>query len=203
MKRSVIFFLLSVVLLSGCAKTIQMSQNDRERIKTVSVKEEITLPPHMYYFGHGQSLGLLFGLIGGAIAGSSALKTGDEIALFAKENGIHIERIVQEEFTNQLASSGKFGLSDQAGVDAELQMDIIVYGISIPHGFSKKFIPVLKVEAKLIDLLGTVVWQDNDYVFGSHLPGFTLEEISENPEHLRESWEAAARQAAANVIEKM
>jgi len=203
LRRILALSALLSIFITGCAPTVKMSQENRDMIKAVAVSDDITVPTEMYYFGKGQNVGLLFGPVGAVIAAKAARKPAEEIAQFAKDNGILIDQIVRDEFTKQLASSGKFGISKNAPADAELQMNIGMYGLSIPNGFSSKFIPVLLVEAKMINPSGETVWQDRKRIFGTKLTGYTMEEIRSNPENLRQSWQAAAKVVAEELIEKM
>lgn len=200
-KRMDLFALILVSLfLSGCASSVQMSKMDREATVTIKIIDEVTPPEVMYYYGPGQQALMLFGPIGGAIAGATAAKPAEQIAQFARDNNIIIERIVKEEFLNKLEDSGKFEISKNEIYDASLEIKIYMYGLTIPNGFSSELVPVLKVSASLINTAGKEIWSNSDYVFGADHPPHPLEEIKNNPELLKEAWVAAAKKSIANVL---
>jgi hypothetical protein len=192
-------FLLALSL-SGCASSIQMSKMDRDATVSIKVVDEVTTPAAMYYYGPGQQALMLFGPIGGAVAGSTAAKPATQIAQFARDNNIIIEQIVKEEFITQLANSGKFKISNNKIADAKLEIKVFMYGLTIPNGFSSELVPVLKVSASLINTTGKTIWSNSDYVFGADHPPHPLEEIKNNPGLLKEAWVAAAKKSIADVL---
>ena len=93
--------------------------------------------------------GMLFGAVGGAIAAASNKKPADELKTFAKENSISIAEIVRTQFIDQLAAKNQFRIVD-GNADAVVKLDVYQYGISIPNGFSTRFVPVLFVRCQVI-----------------------------------------------------
>ncbi|WP_296055214.1 hypothetical protein [uncultured Amphritea sp.] len=201
-KKQMNFLALILVFLylSGCASSIQMSKMDREAIGSIKVIDKVTTPEGMYYFGPGQQALILFGPLGGAVAGAIAAKPAEQIDQFARDNNIVIEQIVKEEFLTQLANSGKFKISNNEISDANLEIKIFMYGLTIPNGFSSELVPVLKVSASIINKADKIIWSNSGYIFGDDYPSHPLEEIKNNPDLLKEAWGAVAKQSIAKVL---
>ena len=106
MKRRIIGLVLISAWLAGCAPAPQRIEvSERKAIGSVGISAAVVKPPAPFYLGPGGAFGLMFGAIG-ALA-TEAARTDGRAALveFAQKNGIAIERIVLEEFTQTLRAS--------------------------------------------------------------------------------------------------
>lgn len=76
----------------------------------------------------------------------------------------------------------------------------VSYGISIPHGFSTDYVPVLAVNAKLVRN-NQIIWQDSERFLplSKGLPRYKMNAIISDPKNLSAMWD----KASAIVVNKM
>lgn len=200
-KALCILFILSNVYLVGCASTTALSSVDKESIKSVSVSKNVKYPSSMYLMAPGTALAI--GAIPGVIAGSFEESASKKINAYAENNDVYVSKIVREQFVVQLKNSRKFAVKDN-GADAEMFIDIKLYGFSVPNGLSSKVKPLLKVDARLVKG-NRIIWEnnvdENDYFWGSEFPEYTLQQLVSDPENIRKSYNKAAEKAAKDLIE--
>lgn len=200
------YVLILSVLLTGCASTQSLSEQDKKRIEVVAVNSKVERPKDMYYFGPGASIGLLFGPIGGAIAGASNITPGNQMLAFAEQNGVHIEEIVLQEFDAALRESGKLKIADSVGANgATINLSVLQFGFSVPNGFSSKLVPVIAFKGEMVDAGGTVVWSARDSVLplGNPVEGEPADALRANPKDIEAAWRAAARHIARNMVKEL
>jgi hypothetical protein len=203
-RLSAFSLLLMVIVLAGCAPSMQMSQADRQATKTIFINEEVKYPEKMHFYGPTQSVGMHFGLIGGLIGDAAAKEPSAQFAAFARSNGIFIEQIVRDEFVSQLKSSDKFVLTDDISkADAIMTLKVDNYGIVNQSTSSNKFFPVLLTHATLTNKSEKTIWEGTEYANKADEPGRTLEEHKENPELIREGWASIAKKTVSALMEKL
>ncbi|MGB0205491.1 MAG: hypothetical protein ACPF9K_10645 [Neptuniibacter sp.] len=198
-----IFALVMVVLLTGCAATQRISEQDRANVNVVIINQDVKKPDDFYYFGPGSAFGLLFGAVGGAITAAVNQKPGEVLEQFAIENEIYIEEIVRQEVISAMNNSGKFNLADHKSEKASVvNVYIRLYGLSIPNGFSSKLVPALDIRCEMMDPNGRVIWAANDRVsfLNSPVEAITLEELKSNPKKLEDMWIVAAREISNELV---
>lgn len=200
------YVLIASVLLTGCASTQSLSEQDKKRIEVVTVNSKVERPKDMYYFGPGASIGLLFGAVGGAIAGASNIAPGNQMLAFAERNGVHIEDIVLQEFDAELRESGKLKISDSVGANgATINLSVLQFGFSVPNGFSSKLVPVVAFKGEMVDAGGKVIWSAKDSVMplGNPVEGEPADVLRENPKDIEAAWRAAVRHIARNMVKEL
>ena len=89
----------------------------------------------------------------------------------------------------------------EKNADAELTTNIVMYGISIPHGFSTDYVPVLSINSKLT-YKNQVVWQDSSMVLplSSGLPHHQYKEMISDPAILTKMWNVAAEKSVHDLV---
>lgn len=199
-----VFFIFNIVFLSGCATVshVPISAQKMQSIHSVYIDRNITKPKEMYAFVSGEEFGFGFGAIGGAVAGAVGEHASTSIQKYAEQNNIDIRTILYDQWTGQLRNTSLVALSPTPKTaDAILRNDIIMYGLSIPHGFSSDYIPVLGVNAKLIQG-DQIIWQNSGRILpfaAGGMPRYKMKQILEDPNVLRKMWGAAA----AKIINEM
>lgn len=205
--RSIVPLVIAVsVLLSGCATTQQLSEQDKKRIEVVKLNEQVKRPKEMYYFGPGASIGFAFGAIGGAIAAASQIGPGQEMLAYAEQNGVRIEEIVAQEFGEALKQSGKFRISDTAEANgATISLSVFQFGFSVPNGFSSRLVPVIAYSGEMVDASGNVLWRatENLMPLGNPVESMPADELRANPKAIEAAWRAAARYMANNMVQAL
>jgi hypothetical protein len=200
------FVLVLSVLLTGCASTQKMSEQDKKRIEVVKLNTKVERPKDMYYFGPGASIGLLFGAVGGAIAGASNVAPGSEMLSFAEQNGVRIEEIVAQEFEGALRQSGKLKIVDMAGDSgATINLSVIQFGFSVPNGFSSKLVPVVSFKSEMVDAGGNVIWSARDSVLplGNPVEGEPADALRSNAKAIDAAWRAAVKHIARSMVDEL
>lgn len=200
------YVLILSVLLTGCASTQKLSEQDKKRIEAVKLNSKVERPKEMYYFGPGASIGLLFGAVGGAIAGASNIGPGNEMLSFAEQNGVRIEEIVAQEFEGALRQSGKLKIVDMAGDNgATINLSVIQFGFSVPNGFSSKLVPVVSFKSEMVDAGGNVIWSARDSVLplGNPVEGEPADALRLNAKAIEAAWRAAVKHIARSMVEEL
>jgi hypothetical protein len=195
--------LLSLLLGASTFATAQTSSApDKSSAKVVVLNKEIPVPATMSYLGPGGGAGLAFGAIAAAVASSGIEKERQEFQSKAG-TGKTIDRIVYEETLAQLQSSGKFVLVEtpEPGA-ATLNVAVLNYGFSIPHGFSSKLVPILGIRYELRDSSGNSLWSATDRTrpLGNPVDSVEAKELEANPLTRETSMRAAARALATRMI---
>jgi hypothetical protein len=203
--KSIYKFILSgfaAIILSGCASTVPLSQESRKSIRSISISETVSLPDNMFYHGGGQTLGMLFGAVGGAVAGSASQRPADQIRTFMQASNINVDEMVRFAFTDELEKASVFEISDSKSVDAQIELEINMYGLIQVHGYSSRLRPIMAVRGKLIDNNGKVLWigHGSTPAFTSNLPAHTLAEYSADPELLKKAFLDASRIVALELL---
>ena len=75
--------LVLLSLLSGCATTQNLSDEDRKKISVVRINSNVQKAPVMYYLGPETSGALWFGAIGGAVSAASSVEPAKVLQEFA------------------------------------------------------------------------------------------------------------------------
>lgn len=205
-KKFICLLGLHITLLSGCATVehVPLSHNNYNSVKTVYINSEIKKPEKMYEFVSGSEFGLAFGAIGGAISGAVNAHSAVSTQQYAEKNQIDIRKIVYQQWKNQINEKTKFKLSNQPA-DAVLTTNIVLYGVSIPHGFSSDYIPVLSIDAKLVRK-NQIIWQDNEQVMpltSSGLPRYKMDQIMSDPKKLYVMWDKASEKIINEMLDNM
>jgi hypothetical protein len=177
-----------------------ISKENSQSIKTVYLNPQIKKPEKMYDFASGSQVGMAFGAIGGLVSGMASEKEGESMQQFAESNKIDIRKIITRQWENTIREKSRFKLSNQPN-GAVLTTDIIMYGISIPHGLSSDYVPVLAINAKLVRN-NQVVWQDSGRVLpmSSGMPRYKLDQIVRDPAKLSEMWNAASGRIIGEMV---
>jgi hypothetical protein len=200
-KFYIIILLLNFLFLSACAtvKPVPMTKENRQTIKTVYVDPKIKKPDQMYEMAAGASVGYGFGLVGAIVAGAVNGNAAEKTQTFAEKNNINIQNIVYKKWQDQLNSKHTFKLTNSPN-DAVLITEIENYGISVPHGFSNSYVPVLALNAKLVRN-NQVIWQNREYIttLADGLPKYKMDEILKDPKKLYAMWD----QASDRIINKL
>lgn len=160
----------------------------------------------MYYFGPGASVGLLFGAVGGAIAGAANIAPGNAMLSFAEQNGVLIEEIVSQEFEGVLRESGKLKIVDMPGDNgATINLSVLQFGFSVPNGFSSKLVPVVSFKSEMVDAGGNVIWSARDGVLplGNPVEGESADALRSNAKAIEAAWRAAVKHIARNMINEL
>jgi hypothetical protein len=162
------------------------------------------MPDDMYYQGEGQTVGMMFGLIGTAVAQAAAKGPKAQIKVSMQESQIDLGQIIREQLTAELVEASVFPSIVSEGGDAEFRLDVRLFGFAHSPG-SSKLKPMLVVLGSLVRTDGTVIWQQSDSVTNltGQTPLHTLKEYLENPEFIREAFTVAAKIVSNGLVKKM
>ena len=169
-------------LLFGCVAQ-ELREEDRNKITVLKINPYIRKVSNFYYFGPGSS---------------------KELLDYAEKNGILIEKIVLQEISIAIRQSGKVKLSDSADTNIPLlNVYLIQYGFSIPHGFNWDFVPLLSIVCEIIDARGKILWRDKNGVSPLRNPVDPIprEKLLSSPKVIEDAWRTAAKQIAKNIVE--
>lgn len=195
----------SIFLLTSCATVSHkpLSQENARSIKTVYVNPEIKKPEKMYEFVSGSEFGMAFGAVGGAIAGIANENAAQSTQSFVEKNKVDIRQIINKQWSQQIANKTKYKLSKQPG-DTILTTTILNYGISIPHGFSSDYVPILVMNAKLTRN-NQIIWQDSGSVYPmtDGMPRYKINQLMADSSKFNEIWDKASERIVGKMLAKM
>lgn len=196
-------FALVAITATGCISAQKQSMAEDVLISGIRVDPEVKLPDEMYYVGPGLGAGMMFGAIGAAAASSGNETDSDVIRRFAADNGVDISAIVRDAFERGLRKEGSYPYDEKA--ETVLSIEILRYGLSIPHGFSRNLVPILLVQARITDEKDTILWQGGDSVLplGGPADSVKLAEIMADPSVLEALWRAAADRTAEETLKQL
>lgn len=189
-------------LLSGCATTQNISDEDRLKIRVVRINSNVEKVPTMYYLGPGTSLFFAAGAVGGAAVYASSVEPARVLQDFAEKNGIFIEKIVFQEMDAALRQSGKLKVADSGEAhDAIMNVMIYNYGFTVPHGFSSNLVPALAIRCEMVDATGKVIWSARDFVLtpGNPVAPMSPQVMRDDPKRIENAWRIAAKRVTGNI----
>ncbi len=191
-------FVILLSLLNGCAGNAPISAADKAHISSIYIDPAITVPEDMWYTGPEATFGVI-----GLLVEKSTAKTEDKIIALAQKNDIHIDKILYNELRKQLSLSPTFTVVDNQASDATLSVDIVIYGLTLPHGFSSKLVPILRYTTTLNDATGKQIWKQTEHVVLKDVGGATADQINEDPAILKRLWGEAAASGAKHTAENL
>lgn len=194
--------IVMAVLLSACASnpSTTMSAGDRAAIKTVKINPAVQLPEKMFYHGRGQSIAMVGGAIGGAIAAATAAGPSEQIVAKMSASKISVPDILKTEFKRATESTGLTVVDPAAASDAEITLQVNVYGLGQSNGFSSLY-PMMNVSAVMKKNDGSIAWQKTDYASPLNSDNKTGKEFDDymgDPELLRN-----AMTTISSIVSKM
>lgn len=197
--------LLGLLLLNGCAPQTALTKPVRESIRSVSISKDVKMPDEVYYQGPAQSVGAAFGLIGAVIAQSAAEGPKAQIKAAMGESKIDLGQIVRDQFSASIADARVFPSVVPERGDAEVRLEVRIYGLAQPHGLTAQLKPMLGIMGTLARTDGSVLWQKYEFVtpVGLPMPGNTLKEYLENPQLMRDGFIAAAKIVSEGLVKHM
>ena len=205
--RSRFSFLLALLfLLSGCATTQNLSDEDRKKISVVRINTNVQKVPFMYYLGPETSGALWFGAIGGAVSAASSVEPAKVLQEFAEKNGIFIEKIAFQEIDAALRQSGKLKVSDSGeATEAIINVTVIQYGFSVPNLFTSNLVPVVTIECEMVDATGKSIWRARDSVLTLRNPAgaMSLQTMRDDPKRIENAWRVASKRIAGNIAKTL
>ena len=186
----------TLISLTGCATTKSFSPESKKNIHSISV-DKIKNPDVVYYYPPGAAL---IGVI--AIAMTKDVPV--QLAKEAKDNNILISEMVRQKMLADLSHSSQFKLANDAkSADANLKIDITLYGFTVPNGFSSKVVPMLNLHAQLLQG-ANVVWENSYFVNAlDGLPSNRPDDILHNPALMRTSLQDAVNKGVPGLLAKM
>lgn len=202
-------FLISLILIlmSGCASTQRLSDNDRQLTKTIKVLPQVKKSQELYLLAPGAAVGLAFGPIGGLATAAANIAPNQALQAFVDKNQISIEKISQEEIETALRASGKFPVANPTeSTDASVTITIEQFGFSVTNSFGSDVAPVLYLSCEMIDSKGEVIWSSSDRVLPSpftEVDSITFEQMKSDPAMIEAAWRQAAKIIAKNIVETL
>lgn len=203
MKKRFAIVILLFGFLSGCtsspSKPLDPASNS---VTAVSFSKNVSMPLTADYSGPGVSLGAaLGGVIGGLIANSDT--SGDKIlTTYMYENKIDVEKMLADEFQQQLANSLRFNkIVPEGDADAEFKLRVMHYGLVKGWGIFKVQ-PTMKLNATLINKEGTLLWEKTvvEQGFDDEYAKQPLEVWISDPQELDKGFQTASKKLVELLI---
>jgi len=180
------FSLALLFLLSGCATTQNLSDDDRQKISVVRINSNVQKAPAMYYLGPESA--------------------GNALRNLAETNGIFIEKIAFQEIDAALRLSSKLKVSDSGeATEAIINVTVIQYGFSVPNLFTTNLVPVVTIECEMVDAAGKVIWRERDSVLTLRNPAasMSLQTMRDDPKRIEIAWRLASKRIAGNIAKTL
>src|ERR1043166_550110 len=186
--------LLGVLFLAGCAQQ-PLSSIDRSKYRTVALDPEIKAPDHYVYRDiTGKRSRGMFGLIGAMIGAASEGSGFQRFDAAASKNPIDIRAVVRRQTEEALRSSQLLKLVPN-NADANLKIEVLVYGVGPVHG--RELGGIVAARVTLTGRDGAVIWKKDEWAVGNTTA--LLENLEANPA----LWPRMANEAAAELAKKL
>lgn len=190
------FLLFSAALLSACASTVQLSEQERTRILSIKISDQVRMPEEAAYVGGGAA----FGAIGALLQGNSQ---SDKIKNYLNQNKIDVGQIVYEQFGAAAQKSSFLASRLNTAGTTVIELEVRMYGIGLKHGLSDQFKPMLSYYARMKNPDGSIIWEQYEYTSFDTLPTYTLEQYFSEPKYFREAFSEAAKVLADRLMAKV
>lgn len=194
-----------LALTAGCANVRTLSAQDKANIQRVTLNPTVTINNDMYYAGPGQVLAI--GFIGGLV--SEAVNRGPKATIQAvmQESKISLPDIVKAEFSREMQKSAAMQVTNNPSeAQADLVLNVDMYGLAKPHMLSSTLYPIIHVTAIIKKPDGTVAWERKEVISqlnAENTTGHTIEEYLAKPEYLREGWTKVAGIASRALLAEL
>ena len=189
-------FIFSLIALTACASSVQLSDKDRQRITSIKVSETVTMPEKPAYIGGAAA----FGALGMALAGD---EEADKIANYLKQNDIDVGAIVRAEFINQALQHDYLGARIDPDGGSTIELELRIYGIGVKHGLSSEYKPLLGYYARMNDPEGNLVWEEYDYTGFATMPYYTMDQYFGDPKYFRDAFKKASQVVTKGLMESL
>jgi hypothetical protein len=202
MKRYKQFLVLGFsILLTACASTMHLSEQDKERIKSVSVSDTVKQTDEFFY--QGPKMGVA-GVFGGAIGAMAMMPANDNEGKnwqnYFKTHNIDIAKILKNNLKTELSKQTYLKVKNKEA-DTVIHLDIKQYGLTIPNGLSSQLKPSLIVYATMTDKSGKTIWKDSTSILAfSRVPAYTTKEYINDPQKMIEAWQGATKLASERLV---
>lgn len=199
------FLLFLMVFLAGCASNMKLDSTMKSRLDAgIAINPVVVIADQPYFFGRTQTWAMLGGGVGAAIA-AVATSEPEKIKQYLEAEEIDVSSIVLEEFKRQIKNRTDFADRIRDDGKFQIQLEILMYGISVPSGFSSDFKPVLSLRARLMDPEGAVIWKSFDWISpkNSKTNGHSYDSYFDDPETFKTAFKSAAEVVVSMVLEKL
>lgn len=202
------FCVVTALLISGCATSQKMSNEDRDKIKSVQISQIVEKGKVFLLAPGGASVGLMFGAVGGIASAGAVSDSQTAFTEYLKKNNISIEKVIREEFENALRASGKLSVvADSAdNTIPTIKLSVPQYGFGVTHLLSSNVVPVLQIKSDMIDGSGKLVWSASDRMLpsiASPMDSVTWSELASDPKQIEEQLRKAASYLAKKIVQEL
>jgi hypothetical protein len=193
------------LMLPACAGT-DLAPDKQKDLGAVSVDPAVKMPDKVFYNGPENNWGVALGGVLGAVIASEAVEEPTRIRLFMEKQKIDLGRMVADEFKARLAASPQFGGKLRDDASTRFELEVKIYGLAQKGAFSSQYKPLLRVDARLVDAGGNVLWKKFEFVtnLSSVTPGYTYPEYFETPpDKMLNAWSVAVKSVVGDLIEDL
>lgn len=197
--------LVLLASLSGCASSTVLSPAEKSAIHTVSVNSKVNMPSDISYFNRGQMESAMFGgLIGYAIADGAQSGERGRIKSDMKQNGVDIPSMLKQNLLEKIPSDSNFALAQSGIGDAQFKLDVDSYGFGMA-GYSQAAIPMLTVNATLVNSKGKILWQNSQKAILDQPPynSYSINYYMHNPTVMKKAFQTMASDVADNLLDNL
>lgn len=197
--------LVLLASLSGCASNTILSPAEKSSIHTVSVNTKVNMPSDISYFNRGQMESMMLGgLIGYAIADGAQSGERGRIKSDMKQNDVDIPSMLKQNFVEKIPSDTSFALAQNGIGDAQFKLDVDSYGFGMA-GYSQAAIPMLTVNATLVNSKGRVLWQNTQKAILDQSPynSYSINYYMQNPAVMKKAFQTMTSDIADNLLDNL
>jgi hypothetical protein len=196
------------LILSGCAATQKLSDEDRAKFKSAKISGSVEKAPQVFLLApSGANIGLMFGAVGGLAAGASIEESQNAFVAYLDKNSISVEKIVREEIEAALRASGKLAIASPGDAAAPvIKIAVPQYGFGVTHLLADKVVPVLWIKCDMVDSTGKLLWSANERMLpsiASPMEPTTWDELRANPKRIEEQWRKASRHLGKKIVDEL
>lgn len=199
-KFSLLLIVLILPLLSSCASVSSLSQQEKtaftglKPVTSVTLNKNFQLPSEM-------EANLASDIAPSADPEEGKIRAQMVQALSTYK--VNIQEIVAQKLQEE--QQLRPALQPKAGQSANSTLSVSIQMFGVANGFSRDYGPNLGLRAQLHNAQGKVVWEKYKYVNYTEgkLPRYRAEELLDNPDALRFTFEVAAKQTAVKLLDSL
>jgi hypothetical protein len=204
-----IYSIVCMVILSACATSFALTQEELASIESVTISQEVPMPDSVEYLGSREKVwGLCCFLVGDVIAEPGRKRTATRIQDAMNRSHIDVREIVLTEFEKQLRESRLFKEVIVGGDGyPRFKLKIIHHGLTVVR-LADQLLPYIRMEGVLVKSDQTTIWRKKvGLVFtlgeDKRIPTQTLEEYLKDPELIRKGFSVVAAIEVSEMINDM
>ena len=201
---SLVIVMATIAFLAGCGATMRVAPEKQSAIDAVAISDKVVVTDKPQFIsGVGRLFAPGIGGATGAMIDAAERDKDKQYVAFLKAAGIDVASIVKAAFEAQLREHLVYGSKLRANATYRFELEVPFHALVQKTSFTDYYRANVSLRIKLVGPSGEVLGEGRaqSCLFGDCVPQYKLDEIRSNPGLLKIQYEAAAKDAARQVLE--